>query len=64
MEQHGGIEGNAVVARGLLALAFAASAALVGCGPPAVVTGPSSGLSTTVNILDITETPSYGRSSP
>src|SRR5262245_31525995 len=61
MQRHGGIEGNALVARRLLALAFVSTAALAACGPPAVVTGPSSGLTTTVNILDVTETPSDGK---
>ncbi|TMQ06833.1 MAG: hypothetical protein E6J91_37130 [Deltaproteobacteria bacterium] len=61
MQQHRGMEGNKLVAYRLLTLAFASTAALAACGPPATVTGPSSGLSTTVNIIDITETPSDGK---
>jgi len=61
MQRHSGIEGNALVARRFLLLAFASTAALAACGPMPVVSGPSSGLATTVSIIDITETPSDGK---
>src|SRR5437868_5447837 len=61
MQRHSGVVGNALAARRFLLLAFASTVALAGCGPMPTVTGPSSGLATTVSIVDITETPSDGK---